>query len=122
MMMPHSADATNKLDFEVIIPIRIGASEWIVVLLCVLITLWFSRTSIRRSVADYLFELALWISPETTATQEVPWSERRFIVSPAGVCVHSDKDCRGLRTVVAGDKRSLRLCKVCCRECSSGGN
>ena len=123
MLLPHGADAAYKLDMDVVIPIRIGTSEWVVVLLCILITFWFSWTGIRRSIAECLFSLARWVTPnESAATPEVPWGERRFFVSPAGVCVHSNKDCRGLRTVPSGDKRSLRFCKVCCRECSSGGN
>ena len=122
MLMPHDANATGKMDIDVVIPIKIGTSEWIAMLLLLLVTLWFHWTSIRRNIADHLFRLWLWVDPEATTSGEVGWSERRFFVSPAGVCVHSDKDCRGLRTVVAGDKRSLRLCKVCCRECSSDGN
>ena len=123
MLMPHGADAAFKLDMDVVIPIKVGTSELVVVLLCILITIWFSWTGIRRSVAERLFSLARWVTPdESAATPEVPKGERRFFVSPAGICVHMDKDCRGLRTVSSGDRRSLRFCKVCCRDCSSGSN
>ena len=123
MLMPRHADAAYELSLT--IPVKVGMSEIVVALLCLLITIWFNWDAIRRRVAEHLLALAHYVSPDdgsSAPTGEVPKGERRYFVSPAGLCVHVDKACRGLRTVSNGNKRSLRLCKHCCPDDSGSGS
>ena len=111
-MLPHPADA---FEWTFNIPIRIGHSELWFAMMCLAIVIWFHLPPLRRKIAAKLVDVASWISPGAASDEPIGAtpSTLRFYVSPSGVCVHTDKDCRGLRNVSQTNKRSLRPCLLC---------